>query len=339
MTAAVMVLVISAILEAFLSTTLEAEQTALLPRFGWLALGLTTLAGVIAFVAGALFIRRACKTLHEVCDKVRNVEASAGKSPLEFPGAPEEIREVVDAVSSALGRAHDAAERTRLLTTGLAHELGSPIQNLIGETEVALMSERPSDYYREVLGSHLEELRDIGRTVGNLMTMCMLSERTQADLEEFDLGREAVLRLRREHAYALRRGVKLAIEQVGDLTLVGDREALLLAVANVVANAIDWSPSGGEVTLALRGDEGTVAVIVDDSGPGIADAERAKIFEPFYRSPCTNGKRAGYGLGLSLTKQAIETHGGVLEVADSPLGGARFSLRLPRTRRPHAAVA
>jgi two-component system heavy metal sensor histidine kinase CusS len=340
---AFVVALICAIAALFLHRSLDREvaaNTVLEARFVWLGLGLTVLAGTIAFFAGALLVGRACKSLRQVCDQVRAVRATADGAQLGIPGAPDEVREVIDAVSTALGHAHSEAERTRLLTTGLAHELGSPLQNLIGETEVALMSERTSREYRDVLHSHLEELRDIGRAIGNLMTLCTLSGQSPpADVEEFDLGREASMRLRREHTYAERRGVTLAMSQDGDLTVVGDREALLLAVANVVANAIDWSPRGGRVELALAGREHALEVRVDDGGPGIAADERSKIFEPFYRGPAAKGKRAGYGLGLSITKKAVETHGGALEVEASPLGGARFTLRLPRVRRADARVA
>jgi signal transduction histidine kinase len=221
------------------------------------------------------------------------------------------------------------------LTTGLAHELGSPLQNLIGETEVALMSERDSEQYRAVLRSHLEELRDIGYAIGNLMTLCAIDATDKgaaAELERFDLGREAELRLRRERTHAERRGVQLAIEPHGDLEIEGDREALLLAVSNLVANAIDWSPPGGRVVCDISGVDGEVDVTVDDAGPGVPDDERQHIFEPFQRGRAAKGRRAGYGLGLAIAKRAVDAHGGGVSVERSPLGGARFRLSLPRKR-------
>jgi two-component system OmpR family sensor kinase len=85
--------------------------------------------------------------------------------------------------------------------------------------------------------------------------------------------------------------------------------------------------------MSLSGNDGRVNVTVDDGGPGVSDEQRAKIFEPFYSGAAACGKRAGYGLGLSIAKKAVEAQGGTVEVARSPQGGARFALHLPRVRR------
>src|SRR4029078_5218868 len=99
------------------------------------------------------------------------------------------------------------------------------------------------------------------------------------DAEQFDLGEEARVRLRREHAHAGRRSVALEVEASGDLSLYGDREALWLVVSNLVANAIDYTSQGGRVKLALLGEDERVRITVDDSGPGVPETERTKIFE------------------------------------------------------------
>jgi two-component system heavy metal sensor histidine kinase CusS len=222
-------------------------------------------------------------------------------------------------------------DRARLMTAGMAHELRSPIQNLMGETEVALMRERDASEYRRVLESHYEELASLGRVVDNLVSLCAPTN-TDANLprEGFDLAREARLRLGREHQQAERHGVRLELESHGDTQLSGDREAMLLALRNVVANAIEWSPAGANVAIDLAGEEGSVRVTVDDAGPGIPAPERERVFEPFYRGKQREGKRIGYGLGLALTRSAIEAQGGQVTVEDSPLGGARILIVVPR---------
>jgi two-component system heavy metal sensor histidine kinase CusS len=246
---------------------------------------------------------------------------------------PREIGDVVSALGDMLGNIRTEADRTRLLTAGLAHELGSPLQNLIGETEVVLMRDHDAEEYRTVLRSHLEELRDIGHAVGNLMTLVSISQATgPREAERFDLSDEARLRLRRERAHAGRRQIQLEEQLPEEADLVGDREAIWLAVSNLVANAIDYSPTGGRVRIVMRADEREVTVSVEDSGPGVPEGEREKIFEPFYRGETMKNRRAGYGLGLSISKKAVDAHGGTLRVDRSPeLGGARFRLVLPRT--------
>jgi len=172
------------------------------------------------------------------------------------------------------------------------------------------------------------------------MTLVSLGQSGAARLDEaFDLGQEAQVRLRRERAHAERRGTTLELNEHGDLTIFGDREALWLVVSNLVANAIDYTPSGGKVRLDLEGQGERVRILVDDSGPGVSPDQREKIFEPFYRGPTSKGRRAGYGLGLSIVAKAVHTHGGTVVVETAPLGGARFRVDLPRNRRGDNAAA
>jgi signal transduction histidine kinase len=305
-----------------------------LARFGWLCLILTAVTGVTTFLGGKYLILRATSFMRQIAEQTRELRVTAEPQPPELANAPDEIREIVDALGSMLRNIRAEQDRTRLLTAGLAHELGAPLQNLIGETEVALMADSDRDEYRRVLKSHLEELRDIGHAVGNLMTLVSIGQTGgRGEGEQFDLGEEASLRLRRERSHAERRSTALEVETRGDLALYGDREALWLVVSNLVANAIDYTPPGGRVRLSMEGDGPLVRVTVDDSGPGVPAEQRERIFEPFYRGPTAKGRRAGYGLGLSIVKKAVDTHGGTIAVEGSPFGGARFAVELPRTRK------
>jgi signal transduction histidine kinase len=329
--------------DCLLGITVDGEsQAASLERFYWLCAILAAIAGITTFFLGAWLIRRSMGFLRQVAARTREVRAARDGRELALEHAPDEIREIVDALSAMLRNIRAEQDRTRLLTAGLAHELGSPLQNLIGETEVALMG--PVDVaggapaeaaeYKRVLKSHLEELRDIGHAVGNLMTLVSIDQDArERETEVFDFGEEAAVRLRRERAHGERRGVALEASAEGDLAIHGDREALWLVVSNLVANAIDYTPHGGRVRLEIRGDAERVRIVVDDTGPGVPPDQREKIFEAFYRGPTAKGRRAGYGLGLSIVKKAVDAHGGTLLVEDSPLGGARFRVELPRAAR------
>ena len=109
-----------------------------------------------------------------------------------------------------------------------------------------------------------------------------------------------------------------------------DREAMLRALRNLVSNAVQWTPQGGQVNVTIAATDLNVTLTVDDSGPGIPGPMRAKIFEPFARGGERGGERVGYGLGLAIVREAVEAHGGTVEVATSPIGGARFVVHIPR---------
>ncbi len=312
------------------------EQVAILRRYGIIAGSLITVSALLALLVGRQFIRRGCRMLHEIADRTRQA-GTAGTVSLTSSNLPEEMREVVDALEDLLERTRKEREDAKLFTAGLAHEMRSPIQNLVGETEVALLSRREPEAYREVLNSHLEELRELGDAVNNLVSICSPRQAPLEPVEEdFDFGREAQLRLERERASAEQRGVQLELESAGDTRMHGDREGALRAVRNLTENAIKWSSAGDTVRVRIVGENGAVTVTVDDSGPGIPEELRDRIFEPFYRGPSVAGQRIGYGLGLAIVRMAVENQGGELSVEDSPTGGARFRMTLHRTS--HAAA-
>jgi two-component system heavy metal sensor histidine kinase CusS len=157
----------------------------------------------------------------------------------------------------------------------------------MGESEVALLRDRPPEEYRRVLQSQHEELRGLARVVDNLVTLLASEDPHIPGVEEFDLVGEARIRLERELSRARRKSVRIELEGDDAVTCTGDREALLLALSNMVSNAVEWAAQDGLVRVDIRG--------------------------------------------------AGERHGGSIRVTDSPLGGARFEVDLPRRARDAAA--
>jgi len=287
--------------------------------------------GGVALCAGWLLARRVVRDLELVAQAVQLETAEDHELAQD---APREILGVVRALREALARVRAEIENGRLITSGMAHELRSPLQNLMGEAQVALLRERTSAEYRAVLESQLEELNELSRVVDNLVTLSSVeSGRRPVTIELFDMAAELRLRLTREMRLAQRRGVELLVEGEGPLLVEGDREALLLAVRNVITNAIEWTPRGGEVALGLGGNGDELEVVVEDAGPGVPPEERDAIFRPFHRGQAAVGRRVGFGIGLALTRRAVTDQGGAIEVGESELGGSRFRIRLPR-RRP-----
>ncbi|MDF1837619.1 MAG: HAMP domain-containing sensor histidine kinase, partial [Planctomycetota bacterium] len=243
---------------------------------------------------------------------------------------------VADALTDGLLKARLERERSSLLIAGIAHELRSPIQNLLGETEVLLMRDRSLEEYRAVLVSHSDEIQDLAREIDNLVTLCAHeSNQESSSRESFDLGHEIELRLPRELIRAKRHKVDIQAHSEGDLAMTGDREALLLMVRNLVGNAIAHSPEGGVIHVSATGMDGEICLTVEDQGPGVRPENRESIFEPFQRGQDLPGTRAGFGLGLALSREAVRSQGGRLTVSDSPHGGACFEARLPNGRVAH----
>jgi signal transduction histidine kinase len=309
--------------------------------------GLTVLWMTLASLAVALAMA------HVLAAKVSGLFAQIGHDLREHdePGdtlalAPDEIRECAEELRTTLRRIREHGDQTRLFMASLAHELRSPIQNLIGRADVTLMRTRDEATYREALTEQLEELAEFGIAVDNFLSLCAADNLDETQPQEaFDLKREMELRMQREQRRASRMGVRLDIGYAGETGLVGDREAVLRAVRNVIANAVDWSEEGSEVRVRVQGSDpvlngepsagGELLVLtVDDQGPGIPEVMRDEVFLPFRQNPGRDGRRSGFGLGLAITKKAVEAQGGRIEISTSPLGGARFRLVFPRPVSP-----
>jgi signal transduction histidine kinase len=212
----------------------------------------------------------------------------------------------------------------------VAHDLRTPMTRLRSLAERALETggDDPARY-REALADCLEESERVSEMLNTLM-----------DISEAETG---VMRLAVEPVDAagiLRdvadlygdvaedKGVRLAVEPPEGLAVAADRNRLRQVLANLVDNAVKYTPSGGMVTLRARGMESEVAIEVEDDGPGIAAEDLPRIWDRLYRGDRSRSER-GLGLGLSLVRAVVQAHKGRAEVASSPGHGARFTVTLP----------
>jgi two-component system heavy metal sensor histidine kinase CusS len=299
----------------------------------WAALVLLV-ALVLAGVSGWVTSRRGLAGLLDVSSTAGSVAIPTQGRRLDLEGAPIEVRRVGEAFNDVLDRIDEGFGRMRTFTAGLAHELRAPLQNLIGETEVALLSRRDPEQYEELLRSNLAEMHELSDAVDNLVTWCRTAspDEPTPELEEFDFGEEVRLRLSRDVRGAAAAGVSLSIDTEGDLGLLADREGCLRVVRNLAGNAVRWSPPGGSVRVRLTRDGQDVRLDVEDQGPGVPPEMAERIFDPFVSGRPNGPRRSGYGLGLSICQQVVTAHGGSLGFENLAGGGARFTARFPRGR-------
>ncbi|HEX5010431.1 MAG TPA: ATP-binding protein [Planctomycetota bacterium] len=286
----------------------------------------------VAAVCGMVTARRGLQALRDLVAQARAIELPGGGARLAPEDAPEELRELTAEINAMLARIEDGLHAMRTFTASLAHELRSPLQNLIGETEVALLASRSADDYVTLLRSNLDDLHELSDAVDNLVAFCRSSEPQPrgAVRERFDLLSEADLRLARERRTARRVGSELHLTGGGDTTLVADREDVLRVLRNLVGNALAWSPAGAAVDVRVEGAPAAVRLVVEDRGPGIPAELSERIFEPFVSGRARRGERGGYGLGLTICRTAVSAHGGRLWHEAREGGGTRFVAEFPR---------
>ncbi len=210
----------------------------------------------------------------------------------------------------------------------VSHELRSPLARL--QVAVGLARQQPDklDQYLERIE---RESQRLDRLVGEVLTLARLeSGMVQGGREGIDLGDllSGVVEDARFEADAQGRRIELVNDAEGRDRLHGQAELLHRAIENVIRNALNHSPAGSSVEVALRQDGRCLSLTVEDEGPGVPEAELATIFEPFRRGAHEQDGN-GYGLGLAIARRAIEAHGGVIHAENRPQGGLRVKVTLP----------
>ncbi len=301
----------------------SAYQTALTRNLVVAAL----VAAVLAFLISLFVSRRITGPLEELTDAAEDV-AGGNLAVRVSPRADDEVGALATAFNAMADRLARDEQWRRDMTADLSHELRTPlatIQSRIEALEDGVLPATPENL--RVIGAEVERL---GRLLGALRSLNELeSEDVSVEHEKLDLadvGRDAVAHA--ETAYAAK-GVTL----LGDLASVsvkGDRDRLLQVAANLLDNALKFTPQGGRVmlTVAAAPSDHWATLTVTDSGPGIDPVDLPFIFDRFYRSQAARGTQ-GVGLGLAIVRGLVEAQGGVVEAVDSPEGGAVFTVRLP----------
>jgi len=271
-----------------------------------------------------------------MADKARRIGGESLAERLPVPNPGDEFGRLAAAFNEALARVERAFEQLRRFTADASHELRTPLTAMRSVGEVALQSERQPHQYRDVIGSMLEEVDRLTNLVDSLLTLTRADagkielQRETVDLPEFTEAAVDPLRILAEE-----KGQALTIHADAGLHALFDAKVLRLALVNLVHNAIKYTPQGGRIDLRVRASPGAHAVIeVRDTGPGIPDAERERIFERFYRAPAQPSSDAGgAGLGLAIARWAVTANDGRIEVESAPSGGSVFRIVLPQSDR------
>ncbi len=241
----------------------------------------------------------------------------------------------VDLDSRAAALAQSDRTRRQLLAD-VSHELMTPLSAIRGYVETLGMPDLPIDpeTRRRYLGIVEEETHKLEAIIGDLLDLARLEGGGERLRSQPVSVRDLFARVADRHAPSIReRGITLELDIAPDTPeILGDPGRLEQAVQNVAANAIRHTPAGGHVVLRAAAGEGGVDISVRDSGPGIPPEHLPRVFDRFYKVDAARANTdvpSGSGLGLSIVRAIVETHGGKVTAANAPGGGAIFELQLP----------
>ena len=305
----------------------------------WLQLNqllLAFLAALPAALAGAGFAgyslaRRALQPLTLMTQRAEQITADRLDERLPVENPDDELGHLGRVFNSTLDRLESAFNQMRRFTADASHELRTPLTAIRSVGEVSLQRDASREDYRETIGSMLEEANRLTRLVENLLTV------SRADAGQYHLQRRpiAILDLTRESAALLdvlidEKSQHLRLDGDERATVLGDRLILRQAIINVLHNAIKFSPAHGDISVSTSQNGGNVRIIIADSGPGIAEEDRGKVFQRFYRvDRSRSSESGGAGLGLSIAQWAVQAHGGRITLETAGGGGCAFQIEIP----------
>jgi two-component system heavy metal sensor histidine kinase CusS len=316
------------IIQVAIDLTHEQEILTAYRRRIWLVFGVAL--ALSAFVGYAI-ARRGVRPLEQIARTARQITSTRLDSRIDDSRLPPEVANLAITFNEMLARLQESFERLSRFSADIAHELRTPVNNLRGETEVALTRARTPEEYGEILASSLEEYERLTRLIDSLLFLA------RADQPETRILREP-LNLRRElqtvaefyEGSATEQGVTLAVDAPSTLEIEADRTLLQRAVGNLIANALAHTPSGGAVKIQAIAEGRCCQIDVADTGTGVAAEDLPHVFDRFYRADKSRGSTSGnLGLGLAIVRSIARLHGGRVELASQLGHGTRATLILP----------
>ncbi|KPC11396.1 Heavy metal sensor histidine kinase [Pseudomonas syringae pv. maculicola] len=275
-------------------------------------------------------VRRALRPLRAFRKVTALISARDLSHRMKIKGLPDELRDLAHAVNFMLHRLDGDVQQLAQFSDDLAHELRSPMNNLMGKAQVTLSRPRPSEEYKQALESCTEELERMSRMISQMLFLASVSQpAAPLPLEVIDLGEEAEKVAELFSSSAEDRDITLQVH--GAAKVSGDKLMIQRAISNLLSNAIRHGLAGSIITITLDTHEDEVWLAVRNAGDGIDAEHLPRLFDRFYRVHVSRARQqGGTGLGLAIVRSIMSLHEGQVTVQSEPGQFTTFNLIFPR---------
>jgi two-component system heavy metal sensor histidine kinase CusS len=240
---------------------------------------------------------------------------------------PSELRPLAASFDDMLGRLEDSFTRLSQFSADLAHELRTPVGNMLGEAQVALTRERRPQEYRTVIESTAAECERLSAIIDNLLFLARAESAEQQVNRSTFAGHYALEKIASFYEVSAE-DCHITIRCDGEAEIFADPLLFNRAIGNLLENALRFTPEGGEIQVSLRPVENGSEIVVRDSGSGIAPEHLPRVFDRFYRGDPSRSS-AGTGLGLALVKSIVDLHHGSVSIESVVGRGTTVILAFP----------
>jgi two-component system, OmpR family, heavy metal sensor histidine kinase CusS len=308
------------------------QEEELLARYRLWFWGILLTTSVLFPLVGYRIARHGIRPVEEIAATARRITSTNLRERIGSEGYPSELASLAGTFNEMLERLEESFERISRFTTDIAHDLRTPVNNIRGEAEVALVRSRTVDEYRDVVESSLEEAVRLSELIGDLLFLAR-AESPLTGLHRENLNIRELLTTVRDYyeASATDAGISLVVNDGAEsLNAELDRSLMLRAVSNLVSNAIAHTQPGGTVTLAAADESAAIHIEVSDTGGGIPAEALPRVFDRFFRvDPSRSKTSGGTGLGLAIVQSILKLHGGTAEITSQLGRGTRVTLCMP----------
>lgn len=289
---------------------------------------------VVALMAW-LVVWRGLMPLHRIVDRIRHISVNQLQTRIEQKNVPRELIDLVTSFNGMTERLDDAFQRMSNFSADIAHELRTPITNLMTQTQVAMTRARSIDEYREVLYSNLEEFERLTLMINDMLFLARSDNGLQDfDLPPVDIATEVKSLFEFYDALAEAYGVEMEVS--GSAVIPGNAMMLRRALSNLISNALRHTPKGGKVTVLINTSEPReCAIKICNTGEPLTEPMLSRVFDRFYHLKSNlHDEDPGTGLGLAIVKSIVEAHRGRVDV-ESADGVTTFTLHFPVVSKCH----
>lgn len=291
-----------------------------------------TLFGTLCALLLSLFISRlGLRPLRILTREVSKITAAQLNARLPYERPPKELSDFIVAFNMTLDRIEESFTRLSAFSSDIAHELRTPVNNLLVQTEVILSRPRKIEEYEHLLSSNLEEYQHLSGIVDRLLFIAR-ADNNNVNLTKTELTVMSEIRAVIDFVEAYAEEKHIDIKVSGDDRVQVEADATLLrnAFSNLLTNGVKYIQTHGKIHVEVSHSKKWVTIRIEDNGPGIAEQHLPHIFDRFYRVDSDRAKQSGgSGLGLAIVKSIVDLHGGDIEVTSEIGKGTTISVTLP----------